>query len=68
MPDALSLDLVPIVTSLTIGTRAVHITLSGILRLRSCPEDLLIRHLAWMRQPLIREETSVKRLIDGTST
>lgn len=32
MPDALFLDLVHIATSLTIGTLAVHITLSGILR------------------------------------
>ena len=42
MPDALSLDLVPIVTSLTIGTRAVHITLSGILRFSLAQKTYLL--------------------------
>lgn len=32
MHDVFLLDLVHITTSLTIGTRAVHITLSGIVR------------------------------------
>lgn len=35
---------------------------------QSLLEDVLNGRLAWMRQLLIREETSVKRSIDGTST